>query len=118
MSKERFTFDTTNLIFNDNIKGDWLDDIEVCELLNQQDQRIAELEEKVDYVFKINTWLIKKYGKEFREDVGINEDDNTITNFIKLYEIFDKIYEEINKEMPKKWYEYGFFGLPKLDKGE
>lgn len=47
MSKERFTFDTTNLIFNDDIKGEWLDDIEVCELLNQQDRRIAELEEQL-----------------------------------------------------------------------
>lgn len=47
MSKERFTFDTTHLIFNDGIKGEMLDDIEVCELLNQQDQRIAELEEQL-----------------------------------------------------------------------
>lgn len=47
MSKERFTFDTTNLIFNDNTKGEFLDDIEVCELLNQQQQRIAELEEQI-----------------------------------------------------------------------
>lgn len=77
-------------------------------LLNQQDQRIAELEEQIDYIFKINTWLIKKYGKEFWQDIGIDEDDNTITNLIKLDEVFDKIYEEMNKEMPKKWYEYGF----------
>ena len=47
MSKERFTFDKTNLIFNDNTKGEWLDDIEVCELLNQQQERISELEEQL-----------------------------------------------------------------------
>ncbi len=78
--------------------------------LNDQQERIAELEEQIDYIFKINTWLIKKYGKEFWQDIGINENDDTITNLIKLDEVFDKIYEEMNKEMPKKWYEYGFGG--------
>ena len=78
------------------------------ETITELKNRIAELEEQIDYSFKINTWLIKKYGKEFWQDIGINENDDTITNLIKLDEIFDKIYEEMNKEMPKKWYEYGF----------
>lgn len=76
--------------------------------IQEKNKRIAELEEQIDYIFKINTWLIKKYGKEFWQDIGIDEDDNTITNLIKLDEVFDKIYEEMKKEMPKKWYEYGF----------
>ena len=78
------------------------------ETITQLKNRIAELEEQIDYIFKINTWLIKKYGKEFWQDIGIDEDDDTITNLIKLDEVFDKIYEEMEKEMPKKWYEYGF----------
>lgn len=80
------------------------------ETITELKNRIAELEEQIDYSFKINTWLIKKYGKEFWQDIGINENDDTITNLIKLDGIFDKIYEEMNKEMPKKWYEYGFGG--------
>ena len=95
-------------VFINTEKDSEFDMESACELLNQQDQRIAELEEQIDYIFKINTWFIKKYGKEFWQDIGIDEDDNTITNFIKLDEVFDKIYEEMKKEMPKKWYEYGF----------
>ena len=104
--KDRWIFDTK---LNKNIHSiDCYEEKSVLDIMNSQDQRIAELEEQIDYSFKINTWLIKKYGKEFWQDIGTNENDDTITNLIKLDEVFDKIYEEMKKEMPKKWYEYGF----------
>ena len=82
MSKERFTFDTTHLIFNDGIKGEMLDDIEVCELLNQQDQRIAELEEQLKNAIVINlkvgqeVYVIenKNIFKDVLEEIEITED--------------------------------------------
>ena len=83
MSKERFTFDKTNLIFNDNIKGEWLDDIEVCELLNQQQERIAELEEQ------LKNAIVPKFNRQehiycvafggIREFIVVAYLDNNIT---------------------------------------
>lgn len=64
--------------------------------------------QKVDYVMKINIWIMRKYGKEFFKEAGLNESANTVEDLIKIKKVYDDIYEEINKEMPKMWYEYGF----------
>lgn len=91
----------------------------------QQDQRIAELEEQlkqkdlaIDKFSKIDIWLMRKYGKKLYKDFNITNDDMDIKTFIKINQVFDNIYEEMNKEMPLMWFNYGFFGLPKLYKGD
>ena len=43
------------------------------------------------------------------KEFGISKDNTEIETFIKLDQVFDKIYEEMNKEMPLMWYKYGFF---------
>lgn len=90
----------------------------------EKDQRIAELEKQlkekdlaIDKFSKIDIWLIRKYGKKLYKDFNITNDDMDIKNFIKISQVFDNIYEEMNKEMPLMWFNYGFCGLPKLDKG-
>lgn len=48
MSKERYSFNNPILTFYDNIKNEILDDIDVCDLLNQQDHKIAVLERALE----------------------------------------------------------------------
>lgn len=69
-----------------------------------------EREKKFDSVMKVNMYIMRKYGKEFREEFGIIDGDNSLKNIIKLMDAFDKIAEEMNKEFPFMWYEYGFNG--------
>ena len=102
---------------------DYVDDIK--KRLAEKDKRISELEEQlkekdlsIDKFSKIDIWLMRKYGKKLYKDFNITNDDTDIKTFIKISQVFDNIYEEMNKEMPLMWFNYGFFGLPKLDKGE
>ena len=95
------------------------------ELVKIKEKNIAELEEQlkekdlaIDKFSKIDIWLMRKYGKKLYKDFNITNDDIDIKTFIKISQVFDNIYEEMNKEMPLMWFNYGFFGLPKLDKGE
>lgn len=71
---------------------------------------LKKMLEDVDYCMKINTWLMRKYGKELWQEYDIKSDSGTIftDNIIKISKLYDDIYEEMKKEMPKKWYEYGF----------
>lgn len=127
MSKERYSLVTEypKDEFFDNKQIVKFDAYEVIRTLNRQDQRIAELEKQlkekdlaIDKFSKIDIWLIRKYGKKLYKDFNITNDDIDIKTFIKISQVFDNIYEEMNKEMPLMWFNYGFFGLPKLDKGE
>lgn len=93
--------------------------------MEEKDDKIAELEKQlkekdlaIDKFSKIDIWLIRKYGKKLYKDFNITNDDMDIKTFIKISQVFDNIYEEMNKEMPLMWFNYGFFGLPKLDKGD
>ena len=93
-----------------------------CEI-EEKDYKIAELEKQlkekdltIDKFSKIDIWLIRKYGKKLYKDFNITNDDIDIKTFINISQVFDNIYEEMNKEMPLMWFNYGFFGLPKLDK--
>ena len=102
---------------------DYVDDVK--KRLEEKDKRIAELEKQlkekdlaIDKFSKIDIWLMRKYGKKLCKDFNITNDDIDIKTFIKISEVFDNIYEEMNKEMPLMWFNYGFFGLPKLDKGD
>lgn len=102
-----------------------LDCYQSCVRLNEFSKRIAELEKQlkekdlaIDKFSKIDIWLMRKYGKKLYKDFNITNDDIDIKTFIKISQVFDNIYEEMNKEMPLMWFNYGFLGLPKLDKGE
>lgn len=57
----------------------------------------------LDYIYKINLWLIQKYRDDLfkKFDIGAND-------FLGVSRLFDKIYNEQCKEMPLPWYEYGF----------
>ena len=88
-------------------------------------QRIAELEEQmkqkdlaIDKFSKIDIWLMRKYGEKLYKDFNISNDNTDINTLMKISEVFDKIYEEMNKEMPLMWFNYGFFSNSKSNKGE
>ena len=57
----------------------------------------------MDYLYKINLWLLRKYGDELFEKFGVNKN-----NFSSVMQMFDAIYVEQCKEMPLPWYQYGF----------
>ena len=57
----------------------------------------------LDYMAKVNIWLIKKYREDLFKRFGISADD-----FMSVSKMFDEIYKEQCKEMPLTWYEYGF----------
>lgn len=59
----------------------------------------------MDYLYKINLWLLRKYGDELFEKFGIDKN-----NFSSVMKMFDAIYTEQCKEMPLPWYQYGFGG--------
>lgn len=101
------------------------DKTKMIDYLIESKQRIAELEEQlkqkdlaIDKFSKIDIWLMRKYGKKLYKDFNITNNDMDIKTFIKINQVFDNIYEEMNKEMPLMWFNYGFFGLPKLYKGD
>ena len=52
------------------------------------------------------------------KDFNISNDNTDINTLMKISEVFDKIYEEMNKEMPLMWFNYGFFSNSKSNKGE
>lgn len=57
----------------------------------------------LDYMAKVNLWLIKTYGEDLFKRFGVSVDD-----FMSVSKIFDEIYKEQCKEMPLPWYQYGF----------
>ena len=59
----------------------------------------------MDYLYKINLWLLRKYGDELFEKFGIDKN-----NFSSVMKMFDAIYTEQCKELPSPWYQYGFGG--------
>ena len=102
---------------------DYVDDVK--ERLAEKDRRIAELEEQlkqkdlaIDKFSKIDIWLMRKYGEKLYKDFNISNDNTDINTLMKISEVFDKIYEEMNKEMPLMWFNYGFFSNSKSNKGE
>ena len=66
-------------------------------------ERKADYLKNMDYFYKINLWLLQKYGNELYKEFGI--DKNDISSILKM---FNAIYEEQCKEMPLPWYQYGF----------
>lgn len=56
----------------------------------------------MDYMAKINLWLIQRYRDDLFKEFGVHPND--ISAVMKM---FDKIYEEQCKEMPLPWYQYG-----------
>lgn len=63
--------------------------------------------DNIDKIVKILLWMLRKYKddleKEFSEYIQDSPNEYHTLNII-----MDIIYDEINKEMPKPWYEYGF----------
>ena len=57
----------------------------------------------LDYMAKVNLWLIKIYGEDLFKRFGVSVND-----FMSVSKIFDEIYKEQCKEMPLPWYQYGF----------
>ena len=57
----------------------------------------------LDYMAKVNIWLVKTYKENLFKRFGFSADD-----FMSVSKMFDEIYKEQSKEMPLPWYEYGF----------
>ena len=64
----------------------------------------------IDYVMKINMWLIDTYKYDLLSRLDINTTEKESEKLVKLADIFEKIYEEENKKYPLPWYKYGFGG--------
>lgn len=62
-----------------------------------------KLIQNTDYFYKINMWLLRKYGSELYEEFGIEQNDISA-----ISKMFNAIYTEQCKEMPLLWYQYGF----------
>lgn len=104
MSDIKKTYKASYILKN----GEYVRDDEK-ELISQSpnlDGHITVDIDEVDYVMKINMWLLQKYGKELREEYGLT--DNTEPgHFQKVKSVLDKIYEEQQKETPKPYFCYG-----------
>lgn len=86
---------------------------------------IERMEESYDKIQKVNIWLMRRYRKDLIEefsDEKIKEDYSEIFNLknadtkglkeaLIVSHLFDRIAEEMNKEMPLPWYMYGFGSL-------
>ena len=59
-------------------------------------------QEKMDYLSKINLWLIQRYREDLFDEFEIDSND-----ILSVSRLFDAIYEEQCKEMPLPWYQYG-----------
>ena len=62
-----------------------------------------KLMKNIDYFYKIDLWLLRKYGDKLYEEFGIDQND-----ILAILKMFNAIYEEQCKEMPLPWYQYGF----------
>ena len=64
----------------------------------------------VDFVMKINMWLVDTYREDLlnRLDININGTEEETEKSINLSYIFNKIYEIENRKYPLPWYKYGF----------
>ena len=67
---------------------------------------MTEKEKNIDYVMKINMWFVDTYREDLLSRLGIDNMDNSPENFMKLSDIFRKIYEEENKKYPLLWCDY------------
>lgn len=66
---------------------------------------IENLEKCYDKVGKVCIYLLRKYHKEFLEQY---KTESKFEKWHRIILMFDKILEEINKEMPEPWYTYSF----------
>ena len=57
----------------------------------------------LDYMAKVNIWIVKTYREDLFKRFGISCDD-----FMSVSKMFDEIYKEQCKEMPLPWHKYGF----------
>lgn len=75
-----------------------------------------EKDKQIDKFYKISIWILRKYGKEMFDEYGISLDnannslENQTRQMINVDLLFDKIYEEMQQEMPLMWYEYCLCG--------
>ena len=71
---------------------------------------MTDKEKNIDYVMKINMWLVDTYREDLLNRLGISiaDSDEEAEKLINLSHIFNKIYEEENKKYPLPWYQYGF----------
>ena len=61
-----------------------------------------ELLKTLDYLAKINLWLLKRYGDDLYKEFEI--DGDYVDGITKA---FNEIYKEQCKTLPLPWYEYG-----------
>lgn len=69
---------------------------------------LKKIEKEYDKIMKINYYLLKKYRSEIFEEFGIPEDGDDVETMRKIMDAFDRMYKEVQAEMPLMWYEYGF----------
>ena len=63
-------------------------------------------EKECDKIYKIVVYLVEKYQEELLKEFNIDKDSKN--SFFQICEVFDKIYEEMNKKYPLMWHQYGF----------
>lgn len=79
---------------------------ELEDVLERQERQ----EDFTDKYFKINLWLMERFGEKVYKELGIS-DINKFEDISKIYQAFDNIYREMNKKYPQKWYELGFSNI-------
>ena len=66
-------------------------------------ERKADYLKNIDYLTKINLWLMQRYREDLFGEFGIDAND-----ILAATRMFNSIYEEQCKKMPLPWYQYGF----------
>ncbi len=66
----------------------------------------VEQEKNMDYIMKINMWFVDTYMEDLLSRFCIDNTDNSTESFMKLSDIFRRIYEEENKKYPLLWCDY------------
>jgi len=96
---------------------------------------LERLEQQMDDMYKINTYLLRRYKGDLMKEFDIKEEQeiskeamalmsifncetferDAILDFVTTMQIANKIKEIMNNAMPDPWYCYGFGNI---DKGE
>lgn len=82
---------------------------------------IQKQEKVMDTIYKVNIYLMRKYGKEllekfkerpdikkYCESVLIDLQNDKLKDMLLTEMLFKEIATDMNKEMPDPWYTYGF----------
>lgn len=65
--------------------------------------------DNMDKIVKSFIWLLRRFKKELQEDFKNTIKDQN-DEFTQMNLIVNSIYDEMNKEMPGYWFDYGFGG--------